>query len=273
MGCDDLSTEILSYDTSCRFYQLVRNENARTVCELLTSRFTFMQELYDYFSGPVTFVHLATLCYVLGLLTRNELRLRAFILIGTCFYILYYYFIAEAPLWEAIATSVLIGSANLPVIWRIFRERSVWGMSEEMLTLYAYFPSFNPGQFRKMIAKGSIIDETKHTVLLKHGERPSKLYLTLSDGFMLSRHSQYAELGPGNFLGEISFVLGGPASATVTAEPGARYVAWDVSTLEKLMETSPRFANAIPVLLSQDIARKLAGSFPSPAPAMPKTIT
>ncbi len=232
-----------------------------------------MADLYDYFSGPVTFVHLATLCYVFGLLTRNELRLRAFIMMGSGFYVLYYYFIAESPLWEAIAASVLIGSASLPVVWRIFRERSTWGMSEEMLALYASFPTFNPGQFRKMMSLGEIIDQTEHTVLLKQGVRPTHMYLTISDGFMLARNTQYAELGPGNFLGEISFLLGGEATANVVAEPGCRYVAWDVGRLHALMEKSPRMANAISILLNKDIARKLAVSFPTPAPALPETLT
>ncbi len=232
-----------------------------------------MDELIDYFSGPVTFVHLATLCYVLGLLTRKELRLRGFILLGTAFYILYYYFISQAPLWEAIAASVLIGAANVPVIYRIIRERSTWGMSEEMLALYAFFPTFNPGQFRKMMALGHIVDQQEHIVLLKVGERPTNMFLTITDGFMINRGPQHAEIGPGNFLGEISFLLDGIASATVVAQPGTRYVSWNVDELHDLMEKSPRMSNAIAVLLNRDIARKLARSFPSPKSLLPENLT
>lgn len=252
--------------------RVAENENLRIVrldCRMVVT----MAELYEYFSGPVTFVHLATLCYILGLLTRNELRLRAFIMAGSGFYILYYYFIAESPLWEAIAASTLIGTASLPVIWRIFRERSTWGMSDEMLALYRSFPSFNPGQFRNMMALGEIIDQTSQTVLLKENVRPTHLYLTMSDGFKLKRNTQNAELGPGNFLGEISFLLGGEATATVIAEPGCRYVSWDVGALHAMMENSPRMANAISIQLNKDIARKLAVSFPSPTPTLPETLT
>jgi hypothetical protein len=232
-----------------------------------------MSDIVDYFSGAESFVHLAVICYILGLLTRNELRLRLFILAGTALYILYYYFIADSPLWEAIFASVLIGAANMPVIYRIFRERSTWGMSEEMLTLYQSFPTFNPGQFRTMMALGEIITQTDKTVLLQQGEQPSHLYLTVSDGFMLTRNTQYAELGAGNFLGEISFLLGGEATATIVAEPGSRYVSWDVTRLHDLMEKSDRMSNAISVLLNRDIARKLAVSFPSPQPVLPETLT
>lgn len=232
-----------------------------------------MYDFLTYLAGPVTFVHLATLCYVLGLMTRKELRLRVFILAGTGFYILYYYFITDAPLWEAIGASVLIGAANVPVIYRILRERSTFGMSEEMMAIYAHFPSFYPGQFRRIMALGQIIDQDEHTVLLKQGETPTHLYLTASDGFMLTRNTQHAELAEGNFLGEISFLLGGEATATVIATPGSRYVCWEVEKLHQMMESAPRMANAVSVLLNKDIARKLAVSFPSPQPVLPKTLT
>ena len=221
-----------------------------------------MPELYDYFSSPASFVHLAVTCYILGLLTRRELLLRGMILLGTCFYILYYYFIADTPLWEAIFASFLIGTANLIVIWRIFRERSTLGMSEEMLALYRHFPNFNPGQFRKLMAQGQIIRDSEGETLLEEGVRAGRLYLTTSDGFVVTMGTQHADIGPGNFLGEISFLLGGPATAQVAARKGSSYVMWDTDTLTDMMDKVPPMANAISVLLNKDIASKLAVSFP-----------
>ncbi|MEM7520456.1 MAG: cyclic nucleotide-binding domain-containing protein [Pseudomonadota bacterium] len=221
-----------------------------------------MQELINYITSAVAFVHLATLCYILGLLTRRELVLRMFLLGGTGFYILYYYYISATPLWEAIATSILIGSANIPVIYRIFKERSTFGMSEEMLTLYQSFPNFNPGQFRRIMAEGEIINACGGSLLLEEGVEPDKLYLTTSDGFIVTRGTQMAEIGPGNFLGEIGFLLGGPATADVAAKPGSTYVAWDVSRLRKLMGSNEPISNAFSVLLNKDVASKLAVSFP-----------
>lgn len=228
----------------------------------------------EYLTTAKVFVLLATLCYVSGLLTRRELPLRFLLLSGTSFYILYYYNVAEEPLWEAIFTSTLIGLSSLPVIYRIFRERSTFGMSDEMLTLYRSFPSFNPGQFRKMMKIGRIVETKEATILLQQGVMPTHLYLTITDGFTLKRDTQDAELGPGNFLGEISFLLGGAATATVTAQPGTSYVAWELGRLQYMMENSPTMANAISVLLNKDVARKLAISFPSHQTAvMPETLT
>jgi CRP-like cAMP-binding protein len=177
-------------------------------------------------------------------------------------------------LWEAIVASVLIRMSSLPVIYRIFRERSTFGMSEEMLTLYRSFPNFNPGQFRKMMKCATINLAKTETVLIDQNVMPTHLFLTVTDGFMLQRDTLNAELGPGNFLGEISFLLGGPATATVTAKPGSSYVAWDLGKLHYMMEKSPTMSNAISVLLNRDVARKLAVSFPSPPPSMmPNNLT
>ncbi len=232
-----------------------------------------MTAIIDYFSSAASFVHLAVLCYMLGLLTRKELVLRGFILLGSLFYILYYFYIAESPLWEAIGASILIAAANLPVIFRIFRERSTFGMSADMLSLYRSFPNFNPGQFRQIMSKAEIVNQSEDTLLLHQGVQPAQLFLTISDGFMLERDTQNAELGPGNFLGEISFLLGGAATATVVAKPGSSYVAWDLGELHYMMANSPSMANAVSVLLNKDIARKLAISFPTASTNFPETVT
>lgn len=233
-----------------------------------------MPAIYNYFTSAEVFVHIATICYVLGLLTRKELVLRIFLLLGTTFYILYYFYITQSPLWDAIAASVLIGAANIVVIWRIIRERSTVGMSEEMLSLYRSFPNFNPGQFRKMMQSARIVRNCDESLLLDEGVAPGKLFLTISPGFNVIRGTQHAELDPGTFLGEISFLLGGGATATVVARQGSDYVVWNTDALEKMMEKSPAMANAITVLLNKDIARKLAVSFPTRATSMlPSNVT
>lgn len=191
---------------------------------------------------------------------------------GSSFYILYYYYIGDQPLWEAIVASSLIALSNVPVIVRIFKERSTFGMSEEMLTLYRSFPNFNPGQFRKLMHKAQFVTVDQSTELLHQGIQPTHLYLTTSYGFSLIRDDLKTELGPDNLLGEISFLLGGPATATVIAEPGCSYVAWEVSDLRDLMQRSQNIENAVTVLLSQDIARKLAVSFPQKSARPPLII-
>ena len=218
-------------------------------------------EILGSFTAAV-FVQLALLFYVLGFLTRDELHLRLLLLVGTCFYILYYYYATDAPLWDAIWTSAMIGLTNLTLIVIILRERTTIGMKADMLKLYQYFPTLYPGQFRKIMKHADWITAKSDTVICTQGEVPGYLFL-LSDGSVsVERDGKIVRIGAGNFLGEISFLTRGAASATVTASAKTKYVRWERAKLTALMEKSPKLSNALRAMFNQDIARKLAVSWP-----------
>ncbi|AXI54762.1 hypothetical protein C1J05_09880 [Sulfitobacter sp. JL08] len=228
---------------------------------------------FSYFSGAGVFVQLALLFYILGLLTRNELRLRLFLLVGSGFYIIYYYNASDAPLWDAIWASSAIAASNLLMIVVILRERSTLGMSPEMLTLYQSFPTLNPGQFRRIMRLGDWIVAEQDTEICTQGVKPTHLYLLSSGTIKLGRDGKSVNIGAGNFLGEISFLIDGPATATVIAPAGAHYVQWERNQLTALMEKSSRLSNALSALFNKDIARKLAVSWPERPASAPRNVS
>jgi CRP-like cAMP-binding protein len=65
------------------------------------------------------------------------------------------------------------------------------------------------------------------------------------------------KLASGHFLGEISFLLGSEASATIIAKPGCSYVSWNVDTLKDLMSKKPHIASAVSVLLKKDLTGQI----------------
>ncbi len=220
----------------------------------------------SYFLSAGIFVNLALLFYILALLVRKELLLRTLLLIGTGFYIIYYYIVAEAPLWDAIWASVAIGVSNLFMMAVIMRERSTWGMSAEMLALYKSFPTMNPGQFRKIMKIADWVSAETETVICTEGERPDHLFLVSKGTMTLERDGKEVSVGAGNFIGEISFLIDRPASADVVAPAGTDYVQWDRTKLSALMEKSPALSNALAALFNRDIARKLSVSWPEQKP-------
>lgn len=231
----------------------------------------------SYFFSAGVFVQLALLFYVLGLLARNELVLRGMLLAGTVFYILYYYYISDAPLWDAILTSGVIGAANLFMIGVILHEKSTFGMSQDMAALYRSFPTLNPGQFRKIMKHADWVTAQEDHQICTQGVRPQYLYLVSDGAVTLRRNGEDVQIGKGNFIGEISFLLDGPATADVFAPAGAEYVRWNREHLVRLMDRSHRLSNAISALFIKDIARKLSVSWPykgvgavdEPAPRTP----
>ena len=216
----------------------------------------------EQLSPPRVYVHLALLFYVVGFLTRDELILRFQVLAGTIFYILYYYFIAPVPLWEAILGSVAIALANIYSSFIIIRERSTFGMSAEEVSLYQHFDTLRPGHFRRVMKHADWQHIETDEILLKEGRPVEKLYFIRSGSVQLQRGGKVSTLGAGHFLGELAFLQNTPASATVTAGQGAEIISWDQSRLKKIMDRSPTISNAIVALFNKDLAIKLSVSWP-----------
>jgi len=218
----------------------------------------------SYVFSAGIFVQMALLFYVLGLLARNELLLRFLLLMGTSCYIAYYYFVADSPLWDAIWTSTVIGLTNFSMIILILREKSTIGMTPDMLKLYHAFPTLNPGQFRKIMKHADWVTAKTDTIVCTRGMQPEFLCLISSGKMIVHRSGKDVEIGAGNFIGEISFLINCPATADVVAPKGVEYVRWDRDKLSAQMKKSMRLSNAIAALFNKDIARKLSVSWPEP---------
>lgn len=211
---------------------------------------------------PQVYVHIALLFYVVGFLTRDELILRAQILAGTLFYILYYWFISDVPLWEAILASLAIAAANIYSSIIILRERSTIGMSAADIALYKKFHTLKPGHFRQVMKNARRWRVEADEVLLTVNSHVDCLYYVHSGTVEISRDGKTALLNTEHFFGELAFLKDTPASATVTVKPGAEVIAWDQATLKKIMGKSPTISNAIVALFNEDLATKLLTSWP-----------
>ncbi len=205
-------------------------------------------------------IHVGALFYIVAFLIRDELKLRLLVLAGSAFYLLYYYVFPESPLWDAILTTIVLALANLTILFRIVMERSMLALSDEEKQLFAAFEGFTPGQFRQLlkIARWRTVESA--TELTTENQPLSNLYYIFEGAVHAKKGKHAFTLGPGNFVGEIAFVLTGPPTADVTAPPETRYVEWDSAAIRQLMEKSATFENAMMALLSRDLADKLATS-------------
>lgn len=75
------------------------------------------------FSNGDWLIHAAMAVYMVGLLVRDQLALRAFLFLGTGFYVAYYHLQPGAPPWDAIFASLMIGIANLIGLLRLLHSR------------------------------------------------------------------------------------------------------------------------------------------------------
>lgn len=218
--------------------------------------------LLHHLTPPEIFVHLALICYVLGFLARGDLVLRGLILLGSGFYVVYYYSVTDQPLWEAIIGTGAIIVANIYSTVRIIRERSTWGMSAEGLKTYYAFNTLRPGQFRRLMRFADKRTFDKDTPLFERGALLDKVYFIQQGVALIERDERVSEIGTGDFIGELAFVRSTTASASVTVTAGAVLLEFDSAELKRQMASSDSLSNAIVALFNQDMAAKLAVSWP-----------
>jgi hypothetical protein len=74
-------------------------------------------------------VHIGAFLFLLAYLVRDQILLRGLIILGTVFYIVYYFFM-ETPLWSALLWNSSFVVINLIMIGVIYSDRASFVMSE-----------------------------------------------------------------------------------------------------------------------------------------------
>lgn len=213
-------------------------------------------DLTDYSSS---LAYLAMASYVIGLLFREQLLLRLFMLAGSGSYIAYYYFQPSGILWDAIFATSAIASANIYGLTRLVWSRYVPFLPTGTLSTFRKLPGLQPGEFRKLIRHGEIIRNREDALLTTEGERPEYLWFIMEGTPVIRKCGVRFDLGPGAFIGEISFMLGVNASATVILPRGSYLVRWKRERLQALLTGDQGLGRAFEALLARDMARKVAG--------------
>ncbi len=208
-------------------------------------------------------VHFATLGYILGFLLKNQLALRCLVMIATVFYILYYYFFPAEPLWGGILGSALIMIANITGTVFLLFDRLPIKISDMHMPMFKKLQGVEPRAFRRLIKIGELFDADEEVVLTKEGEELAYLYYVLSGKILMNKGQKESDIPPGCFVGEVSFILQGDASATVTVSSGAKYMRWERYKLQVLLNKNPDLRQSFEALIGRDMAAKVAGSHPT----------
>jgi CRP-like cAMP-binding protein len=204
------------------------------------------------------FVHVAAALCLAGYLCRDQLLLRALIVVGDTVYVFYYYFAPATPLWGGIFWSTVFVVVNVAMIGRIMADRAHFGMSQEEYALFSYLAVLSPGEFRRMMKLGSWRTADAPTVLTREGEVPDRLFFITAGDITLEKSGKTSTVAPGAFIGEIAFLLSRPASATVRIAPETRYVSWESARLHRLLLRTPSLRIALGRALNHDMAMKVA---------------
>lgn len=196
-----------------------------------------------------------------GFLVRDELALRALVLVGMSCDIVFYA-LQPVPIWQSVISNALLATINLGLILLIVWERTTIRMSTRDKALFDHFPTLQPGQFRRMMRHATWHKTEGETQIATEGAALDQLYFIDAPSFDIEKQGRrFTAIGPA-FAGELAFLGGGASSASVFVPAGHVYVAFDSAGLHRAMARSGPLNNAMVALFGKDLARKVANSVP-----------
>lgn len=93
-------------------------------------------------------------------------------------------------------------------------------------------------------------------VLLKEGDIGEEMYVLIEGTAKIEyRGMFFAEIGPGDFVGELAVIDGSPRLATVITVTDCRFVAINRARFEFLVAETPNFALEVMRVLAQRLRR------------------
>lgn len=209
----------------------------------------------------VILFHASNLMAFLAFLLRDQLHLRVLMAISLVLQGLYYYVIPGGPLYDPLFWKVVSFAANFLMIFLVFGGRLDFGIPNDLRGLFEKINVLSPGQFRKLIA-GTQRSSADTEPLLVKGARPTKLHYLLQGNADIIKGKLSAHIDANVFLGEIAFLNGSEATATVVLREGAECISWDSAALKNLMRKDKAIEIALRGVFNTDLANKVQNSMP-----------
>lgn len=206
--------------------------------------------------------HVAGALAAASFLLRDILLLRLFAICASSASIAFAYHGAAGPNFIPIFWQSLFIVIN--VVWSIIliRERAAIDFDNDEQKLYdTVFGALKPPEFVKLmnIAQWRLIAEEEF--IAKAGEELAHVSLIFSgQAEVRIQAGQLRQLQSGAFVGEISYLVGGSATADVVATSETRIVSWPKAGLQRLLARDPALRATLTMIFSQDLAKKLVFS-------------
>ena len=203
--------------------------------------------------------HLAFALIACAFLVRDLFWLRCLSIGGSVAAILYNYYAPERPLWLVIWWNAAFALVNAVQIVIMVREHSRVKFSDEERDLHGtLFRHLSPVEFMKVLRVAHWAEQPPGIELIREGLAVESLLLIFSGEVEVAIGGRIvATLRDGRFLGEMSYVSGGAASATVRTTERTRLVVWPKDELQKLFARNPSLRFAFQAVLTADLSKKL----------------
>jgi CRP-like cAMP-binding protein len=134
-------------------------------------------------------------------------------------------------------------------------------MSDVALLRRGAFAGLVDAQLSHLVTAGSWRNIEPGARLTRQGKPVEDLILLCSGSAWVEVDDKtLAKLYPGTFCGEMAFISGEPASATVTVDQPVRAFVFDMQKLRKLVDEDELIASAIHHAVGRDLTQKVKES-------------
>lgn len=220
-----------------------------------------LEELQTAFATPASAVgHFTYGLLVVSMIMRNMTWLRIVAILSgllAIFYRLYLVPDAVSVLWET--AFVLVNVVQLAISW-VQHMRARFS-EEEAEFVQMIVPILPRALAHKLMRIGSWRNFAEGERLTSDGVVVPDLMFIVSGAALIEKNGQpVATCKRGDFVGEMSFITGAPASADVFASGEVRCLCFERSRLKRLLEKEPDIRSALDASFSRNLIDKLVSS-------------
>ena len=203
--------------------------------------------------------HISYLVIAISYWLTNIYWLRVTAVVGLCFEIAYFVLVSGGTLYTGIGWDAIFIAINLFHLLRLTRERMRVRLADDDHDLLrTLFDGLDDAQIGMLLNSASWHKASVGEQLTIEGAPVSALMLIAAGQVSVDVGDQtIARMGPGSFIGEMAFLTGGTASATVTATHPTRVMMIEQMKLKTLLVIDSQIAAVLHRLLGADLAQKL----------------
>ena len=214
-----------------------------------------MDGLFSWADAPG---HVSYVLIAISYWLTNIYWLRVTAVLGLSLEIVYFR-LSGGALGAGIGWDIVFIAINLyQIYWLVAEQRKLKTMEHAHLLRQGVFAGFNNAQLARLVGAGTWRELQPGTVLTEQDKPVQELVLICDGQALVNVHGvTVAHLRGGAFVGEMAFVSGNPASATVIVEQPSRAFVFDMERLRKLVDNDDLVAVAIHRVIGRDLAAKL----------------
>jgi len=216
-----------------------------------------MQQFFDAFLEPANIIgHIAYVFLIISMMMRTMHWLRVFAIAAGIISAIYYYTLGDyvSVFWESLFSLVNIIQLMLLAI----ENRRGKFSEEEQMFFESVLRNVERAHARRLIKAGKWQEVAAGETLVVEGTWPKRLKFIVSGHANISVDGrELAFVGPGDFLGEMSYLTGKAASATATAITPVRFLSFELARLESHLDKHSDLRHALEAGFNRNLVEKL----------------